>query len=34
MSGSPNRVLPLPQIVVAHEDYALFDRLLLARARW
>ena len=28
MSGSPNRVLPLPQIVVAHEDYALFDRLL------
>lgn len=30
MSGSPNRVLPLPQIVVAHEDYALFDRLLQA----
>jgi len=28
MSGSPNRILPLPQIVVAHEDYALFDRLL------
>lgn len=28
MSGSPNRVLPLPQIVVAHEDYAMFDRLL------
>src|SRR2546426_5177921 len=28
MSGSPNRVLPLPQIVVAHQDYALFDRLL------
>jgi Zn-dependent M28 family amino/carboxypeptidase len=30
MSGSPNRILPLPQIVVAHEDYALFDRLLQA----
>jgi carboxypeptidase Q len=30
MSGSPNRVLPLPQLVVAHEDYALFDRLLQA----
>lgn len=28
MSGSPNRVLPLPQVVVAHEAYALFDRLL------
>ncbi|HKW39903.1 MAG TPA: M20/M25/M40 family metallo-hydrolase, partial [Gemmatimonadales bacterium] len=30
MSGSPNRVLPLPQIVVTHEDYVLFDRLLQA----
>ena len=30
MSGSPTRPLPLPQIVVAHEDYALFDRLLQA----
>lgn len=30
MSGSPTRVLPLPQIVVAHEDYALFARLLEA----
>src|SRR2546430_17682752 len=30
MSGSPNRILPLPQIVVAHQDYALFDRLLQA----
>jgi len=30
MSGSPNRILPLPQIAVAHEDYALFDRLLQA----
>ncbi|HEY6809469.1 MAG TPA: M20/M25/M40 family metallo-hydrolase [Gemmatimonadales bacterium] len=28
MSGSPTRVLPLPQIVVAHEEYAMFDRLL------
>src|SRR2546422_11079225 len=30
MSGSPTRMLPLPQLVVAHEDYALFDRLLQA----
>src|SRR5213593_2535805 len=30
MSGSPTRVLPLPQVVVAHEEYALFDRLLAA----
>src|SRR5437773_11825751 len=30
MSGSPNRILPLPQVVVAHEEYALFDRLLQA----
>jgi len=30
MSGSPNRILPLPQVVVTHEDYALFDRLLQA----
>jgi Zn-dependent M28 family amino/carboxypeptidase len=28
MSGSPNRVLPLPEVVVAHEDYSMFDRLL------
>jgi len=28
MSGSPNRPLPLPQVAVAHEDFALFDRLL------
>ncbi len=28
MSGSPNRVSPLPNVVIAHEDYALFDRLL------
>ena len=30
MSGSPNRPLPLPQVVVAHQDFALFDRLLAA----
>src|SRR3989442_3998445 len=30
MSGSPTRVLPLPELVVAHEDYALLDRLLQA----
>jgi carboxypeptidase Q len=30
MSGSPNRVSPLPNIVVAHEDYAMFDRMLKA----
>jgi hypothetical protein len=28
MSGSPTRVLPLPQVVVAHEEYAMLDRLL------
>ena len=28
MSGSPNSVSPLPNMVIAHEDYALFDRLL------
>ncbi len=30
MSGSPNSVSPLPNIVVAHEDYAMFDRMLKA----
>jgi hypothetical protein len=30
MSGSPNRVSPLPNIVVAHEDYAMFDRMIKA----
>jgi hypothetical protein len=30
MSGSPNSVSPLPRLVIAHEDYALFDRLLKA----
>ena len=28
MSGSPNRVSPLPSIVIAHEDYTLLERLL------
>jgi carboxypeptidase Q len=28
MSGSPNRVSPLPSIVVSHEDYTLFERLI------
>jgi carboxypeptidase Q len=28
MSGSPNRVSPLPNLVIAHEDYALLDRLI------
>jgi hypothetical protein len=28
MSGSPNAVSPLPNLVIAHEDYALFDRLI------
>ncbi|HXE57811.1 MAG TPA: M20/M25/M40 family metallo-hydrolase [Gemmatimonadales bacterium] len=28
MSGSPNRISPLPSFVVSHEDYLLFDRLI------
>jgi carboxypeptidase Q len=28
MSGSPNNVSPLPNLVIAHEDYAMFDRLI------
>jgi hypothetical protein len=28
MSGSPNRIYPLPYLVVAHEDYALLERLI------
>jgi carboxypeptidase Q len=28
MSGSPNRIYPHPRIVIAHEDYAMLDRLL------
>jgi hypothetical protein len=30
MSGSPNRVSPLPSLVIAHEDYAQFERLIQA----
>jgi hypothetical protein len=30
MSGSPNSVSPLPNIVVAHEDYLMLDRMLKA----
>jgi carboxypeptidase Q len=29
MSGSPNRISPLPDIVIAHEDYAQLERLIL-----
>lgn len=28
MSGSPYAVSPLPRMVIAHEDYAMFDRLI------
>ncbi len=28
MSGSPNSVSPLPNLVIAHEDYAMFERLI------
>ena len=27
MSGSPNRVSPLPNLVISHEDYTLLERL-------
>ncbi|MGE0354523.1 MAG: M20/M25/M40 family metallo-hydrolase [Gemmatimonadales bacterium] len=30
MSGSPNRVSPLPNIVVGHEDYLTFSRMIEA----
>jgi hypothetical protein len=30
MSGSPNRVSPLPNLVIAHEDYAMLERQLRA----
>jgi carboxypeptidase Q len=30
MSGSPNRLAPLPNLVTSHEDYALLARLLAA----
>jgi hypothetical protein len=32
MSGSPNRVSPLPNLVVAHEDYAMLERQIKAGA--
>src|SRR5688572_12786935 len=28
MSGSPNRVSPLPNVVISHEDYTLLERLI------
>ena len=31
MSGSPNRVAPLPNIVISHEDYTPVERLIAAR---
>ncbi|MFL5495153.1 MAG: M20/M25/M40 family metallo-hydrolase [Gemmatimonadales bacterium] len=30
MSGSPNRVSPLPNLVIAHEDYAMLERQVRA----
>jgi carboxypeptidase Q len=30
MSGSPNRVSPLPNLVIAHEDYAMLERQVSA----
>jgi hypothetical protein len=30
MSGSPNRLSPLPNLVISHEDYALLHRLIAA----
>jgi Iap family predicted aminopeptidase len=32
MSGSPNRVSPLPNLVLAHEDYAMLERQVVAGA--
>ncbi|HET9727720.1 MAG TPA: hypothetical protein VFP28_12445, partial [Gemmatimonadales bacterium] len=32
MSGSPNRVAPLPNLVIAHEDYAMLERQIIAGA--
>lgn len=32
MSGSPNRVAPLPNLVIAHEDYSLLERQIIAGA--
>ena len=28
MSGSPNAVSPLPNLVIAHEDYLMLDRMI------
>jgi carboxypeptidase Q len=33
MSGSPNRVSPLPNLVISHEDYTLLDRLISSGVR-
>jgi hypothetical protein len=33
MSGSPNRLSPLPSLVISHEDYLLLHRLIRARVR-
>jgi carboxypeptidase Q len=30
MSGSPNRISPLPNLVISHEDYSHLERLILA----
>jgi carboxypeptidase Q len=32
MSGSPNRVSPLPSLVIAHEDYAMLERQIISGA--
>jgi hypothetical protein len=32
MSGSPDRVAPLPNLVIAHEDYAMLERQIIAGA--
>jgi len=32
MSGSPNRLAPLPNLVIAHEDYTLLERQVAAGA--
>jgi carboxypeptidase Q len=33
MSGSPNRLAPLPSIVISHEDYTLLERLISRKVR-
>jgi hypothetical protein len=32
MSGSPNRVSPLPNLVIGHEDYTMLERQIIAGA--